>query len=339
LPDLHDPAYAFKAAQLRRRVDLGKRPLTVLILGSSRTLFGLRAGLLEDQLRQALARPVAAYNFGIGGAGPLRECLYLERLLAEGVRPDLVLVEVLPPFLAGQLRRPMELRYVTPTYFKDDEAARLADCGFGLPGLGTFRWQARVVPWYAYRFTLLNRFAAGWLAPGQREYRPEHIDDWGWVPWPFNHPTPDERRRGTEHARGPFMKPLADFQIGPAPCMALRELLTVCQSRGIAAALVLMPEGRAFRSLYPAPAWEQIETFLTGLGREFGVPLVNARRWNGERDFQDSHHLLPEGAARFSTRLGTDFVVPYLLARGRGGQEAGVPLPSAGPATGAQVVP
>ena len=37
------------------------------------------------------------FNFGMVGAGPLVELVVLRRLLAEGVRPDLLLVEVLPP--------------------------------------------------------------------------------------------------------------------------------------------------------------------------------------------------------------------------------------------------
>jgi hypothetical protein len=212
----------------------------------------------------------------------------------------------------------MELRYLTPTYLQGDEARRSAACGYVLPEWEVFHQQARLVPWYAFRFALLNRFVSGWLPAGVREVRLENLDDGGWAAWPWDHPTPEQRRAGTEHARRPFEEVLRNFQLGAAPCRALHETLADCRRRGIPAALVLMPEGKDFRSLYPPRVWRRIQTFLARLSRQSGAPLINARRWNGEEDFQDSHHLLPEGAARFTARLGSDFLVPFLRSRGRG---------------------
>src|SRR5262249_40283015 len=80
----------------------GPRPRLVLMLGSSRTALGVRGQQMERQLREALDFPVVVFNFGIPAAGPLTELLTLKRLLREGLRPDLLLIEVLPPQLAGQ---------------------------------------------------------------------------------------------------------------------------------------------------------------------------------------------------------------------------------------------
>src|SRR5947209_291775 len=70
------------------------RPL-LLMLGSSRTLQGFQAECL-DGLRDPDGQPYAAFNFGLTAAGPLKEWLCLQSLLDEGVRPRLLLVEVLP---------------------------------------------------------------------------------------------------------------------------------------------------------------------------------------------------------------------------------------------------
>jgi hypothetical protein len=337
LPQLHDPNYVFKTAQLRRRLQAcarsggGRRPLTILMLGSSRTVFGLDARGVERHVRRQLGRPVVVYNFGVAAVGPLREYLYLERLLAEGFRPDLVLIEVMPPFLVGQSRDAFELRYLRPTFLTGQEPAVLAECGFCLPGWDDFRWQSRLVPWYAYRFAFLNWFAPAWLPGGVRDYCVEGADDWGWVHPPLENPTPAQSQVGRYHARQQYGELLRHFRLGPAPSRALRKVLDCCRAHGIPAALVLMPEGEAFRSWYPRPGWEQVEALLAGLCREYGVPLVNARRWVAEHDFPDSHHLLAAGATRFSARLGTEFLIPWLRATGRAGPADGHAAASASP--------
>src|SRR5262249_28469322 len=77
------------------------RPL-VLMVGSSRTLLGLRAADLSKP-----GGPLV-FNFGLTGGGPVREKLVLDRLLAGGVRPDLVLVQAFPARLDDACGRSME---------------------------------------------------------------------------------------------------------------------------------------------------------------------------------------------------------------------------------------
>ena len=72
------------------------------------------------------------------------------------------------------------------------------------------------------------------------------------------------------------------------------------------AALVLMPEGSAFRSWYSPPMWAQIQGFLNDLGCEFTAPLINARDWVADEDFYDSHHMFAHGAAVFTERFGPE---------------------------------
>src|SRR3954447_12704623 len=119
MPELHDPYYGYKAALLRNRTaaavtraEGGARPLSAVMLGSSRTVYGLDAVSLEEQVGRDVGRPVVAFNFGMYGAGPATELLALRRLLAEGHRPDLVLAEVIPFFLAGQPGSPSEMNFL-----------------------------------------------------------------------------------------------------------------------------------------------------------------------------------------------------------------------------------
>src|SRR5262249_39166690 len=71
------------------------RPL-VLVLGSSRVQMGLCAGSVNAEWD---GRPALVFNFGLSGGGALLESLCLRRLLDEGLRPDVLVLEVLPPTL------------------------------------------------------------------------------------------------------------------------------------------------------------------------------------------------------------------------------------------------
>jgi hypothetical protein len=136
-------------------------------------------------------------------------------------------------------------------------------------------------------------------------------------------------RRGIEH----YMQ---GFQLGGPALEALRETLAFCRRQGIRTAMVVMPEGPAFRSWYPPQVWPQARACVEELGREYGSAIIDARDWVGEEGFLDSHHLLAESASAFSARLAHEKIAPLLqhyqaprpaspLARGRKTKEGDLP--------------
>src|SRR5262245_46746005 len=68
------------------------RPL-ILVLGSSRVGTSIR----PDVWRESECRQSLVFNAGVRGAGPMTQLLWLERLLADGVQPDWVILEYWPP--------------------------------------------------------------------------------------------------------------------------------------------------------------------------------------------------------------------------------------------------
>ena len=87
LPELRDPLYAFKARRLcERTVEDPAKPFSVVLLGSSRAIFGFKAGLLEKPLTETMGRPVVVFNFGVTGAGPVTSLMML-RTTAGGRSP------------------------------------------------------------------------------------------------------------------------------------------------------------------------------------------------------------------------------------------------------------
>jgi hypothetical protein len=315
LPELRDPEFGQRAARLYpRAAAVSPRPVTLVMLGSSRTTVGFNATLLEESLRTSLDRPVVVFNFGITGAGPLMMLLDLHRLLDRGIRPDLLLIEVLPPLLAGQVPQ-AELGRLHPTRLWRREISLVQRYGASARDLRVAWWQAWPVPWYVRRFTIVNRLAPACLPNRLRMDWVYHIDDCGWVVQAFGSPNDEQRRLAVARARQEYAFYLNSFRLGGPACQALRELLELCHDQRIRAALVLMPEGTDFRSWYSAPVWAQIESYLDGLSQEFATPIVNARDWVADEDFVDSHHLMMRGAAAFTDRLGREAVVPLVRSQ------------------------
>src|SRR6188474_2635793 len=99
--------YSYRAGHLRQQLarepaDRNSAPLTVVMFGSSRAMNAWQASELEQPLRASTGRPVVAYNFGVRGGGHIYSSLSLRKLVVEGTRPDVVLLELFPPFLGEQ---------------------------------------------------------------------------------------------------------------------------------------------------------------------------------------------------------------------------------------------
>jgi hypothetical protein len=300
LPELREPVYARKVSRLGQRVRAAPGAPVVLMLGTSRTAYGLHARYLEQRLARDTGAPAVVFNFGIGGAGPVAELLRLRRLLAEGPRPDLLLVEVMPPLLAGQDPVPPEARWLDPATVRIGELPVLKQ--LHVP-VGEFRhqwWLARPLPWYAYRLNILSYLAPNWLPFQYRAEEFRALDEAGWTAAP---PRPGDLETGLRNVQDTYAPYLNGFRLGGPACQALRETLDLCRRNRVNTALVVMPETTYFRSWYPPDALPQLRSYLEGLSREYAVPLIDARTWIGDADFLDAQHLLPRGARRFTRRL------------------------------------
>jgi hypothetical protein len=300
---LRDQDYAHKLALLRARLAASPRPLTVVQVGSSRTVFGLRGGEAEPWLSERLGRPVVLFNMGFTSSGPIGNLRTFQRLLDDGIRPDLLLVEIMPPFLTIQCSN----CEFAPDHFA---ASRL-----GFPEVQAMRrhgprfrgaleqewWPAWGVSVYTYRFPLLTRLVPAILPPSLTEGPMTTVDASGWLQ--LRRLVPDQDLRCLPQARASYYPLMQDFWVGPEEVGAVRETVERARQEGIAVAMVLMPEGPIFRSWYTAATRKKMARALSWLRSEQGVPVFDLRRGLPEKAFCDSHHLYPEGAGRFTRRL------------------------------------
>jgi hypothetical protein len=309
-PQLRDPEYGHRVKRLaaidRTR---GGRPL-VVALGSSRTQMGFSPADLGPG--DGPAAPVA-YNMGQAGAGPLLQLLNLHRLLAAGVRPTAVLVEVLPPALAKDGPAERALLPHVPRLGSADLGRLAPYCDD--PAVLRREWaKVRVAPWHSLRFLLMSHALPGFLPWNRRvDFQWRMLDEHGWSAYPFD-PVPDDvRDRGTAAARKSYEETLADFRVTPLMDRALRDVIRLCRAEGIRVGLYLLPEGPTFRGWYPPRTRAAVGEYLGGLSREYGVPVFDASDWlPDEGMFADSHHLLKPGARAFSRRFGAECLRPWL---------------------------
>ncbi len=265
----------------------------LLALGSSRTEQGFRPSLLPS------GDGPLFYNLARGGSSPLLYLLTLRRLLADGIRPDGLLVEIFPPALVED----EEGAVIYKATLRDWPLLRRYPVG---GRTWAFWLQDRFLVWYKYRSGFLASIAPRWLPPRARWG--EHLWDYQGGEWRIigDNVSPHERRRLTDDARRRYARSLQHFRIAADADRALRELLDTCRTQRLSVVLFLMPESREFRAWYPSEARRQLSNYLAVLHDEYGAPLIDARRWIEESEFSDGHHLLSRGAAAFTRRFAAE---------------------------------
>jgi hypothetical protein len=321
-PALRDPEYGLKLERLRERLagNPSSRPV-VIVLGSSRVSFGLRferltanpwpakdetAGIVKENVCNA---PPLAYNFGLSGFTPSEQLMCLRRLLADGIHPDLVLVEF-TPVLIGRDQYSFDSFDVNRLRWQDvrqmvHKVPRQSDL--------YRRWfRAQLVPWYYHRYLLLNHLAPDWLEPGNRmDLVWEGLDAFGWVKAPFlrDHREEEAHRREAEVSR-PYFEHLG---VPGRVNLAFRDLVVTCHENKIGVALLLTPEASRIRSLYTAQSLKSRNDYLRRFAQQNGCGVIDATAWVPDDEFVEGCHTTHAGAITFTKRFQQEVLRP--LAR------------------------
>jgi hypothetical protein len=288
-PALRDEVYAQKSGQLAARcAEAPDRPLLVA-LGSSRTLLGFDAEYVSRNGELPLA-----YNFGELGAGTVLEQVFLRRLLAAGVRPDLVLLEVAPLQLAdpdsvnaranSHRMSWAELSWVAKYQRRPVNAYAAWAAGRGLACVSS----------RGALHEALGVDAPRQAGPGAGAY--------GFLPFSRE---PEAR---AAHIRSDLERfaYLAGARLTDGPARSVRDLVGLCRAEGLRFAVVLMPECAGLRALHPPEFLAQLDRLFDDLRRDGEFELIDARAWVADDGFRDCHHLDFTGARAFTARLAAD---------------------------------
>ncbi|MGH7136824.1 MAG: hypothetical protein ACREHD_13880, partial [Pirellulales bacterium] len=185
---------------------------------------------------------------------------------------------------------------------------------------------------YELRAEVMRRLAPGWVpAPTVPDVTAvDKTTASGWIPLPW--PTPEESlRKHWAHLGCEMMgASYQDFQVSDRTNRALRDILETCRREQIVASLLLMPEAEEMRDERAKLAQKEIVRYLTQLGDEYGVSLIDATRWCRDEEFADGQHLLPEAATRFAGRLGREALGEWVAATSPERRDASSPTFIAG---------
>ena len=304
-PEWRDPEYGHRLTQVRQlKRTHPSRPFIVAI-GSSRTQMGLSPA--DMALADEPGSPLV-YNFGQAGAGALRVLLTLLRLLDDGVRPDYVLIEWFPAALTANGPAEEQAQAWAARLGAGDLRRLEPYCDH--PAQLTHQWASnRLVPWYAYRLTLMSHWQPGWLRWQDRlSYQWDQLDPFGWMPYPVDTVTESIRAVGMEQVRKQYEPQIAHFRIGASSDRIVRDLILRCRTEGVPIAFYATPEGPTVRSWYRSEVRETLAKYAATLAQEYGVPMFDSADGFAEDEFADGHHLLRAGAVRFSQRLAEEHI-------------------------------
>lgn len=281
-PEAIDPDYHLRRDQLRARIaENPGRPVAVVV-GSSRVAIGFAPELLPDP-----ASPVLWFNSSHYGAGPVMNGVLLSRLLADGIRPDIVVFEVMPVFYVGE------------------SYSLLAHVVTGRDLMAIHRHTPPCELDWCYIRSRLTRVRD--LAHAAEPYeRTSPVRPHGGPSILIEDVTEADRAAKIAvqvDALGRFAQTM---EVRSDADRALRAALRTCRERGITPILLFTPEGPAFRKFYDPAGLARFEEYVAGVARNHDTRVIDARDWLPESDFMDSHHPLRRGAAAFTARLVTE---------------------------------
>lgn len=281
-PDAPDEEYAARLRILRAAdTARGGRPLGVVI-GTSRTTLGFQPELLPD------GAGVYWVNGGRSAAGPVLNRVVLARLHRDGVRPAVVVLEVMPVFFAIESREFL--------------LSQLAPRDLPLASWHTRRPLADAT----HVFRLRVGGAVGNPPPTVEVPRPSAYLPRGGFPHLSDAVSAGQRARNAAAVRAVMEPALRAMTVSAAADRAFRATARSAAAAGARVVLLRAPEGPEFRALYDPAALAAFDAYLEGVSADLGTPVVDARSWLDADEFSDGHHATRTGAAKFTRRLAAE---------------------------------
>ena len=316
---LRDPLYFDATALLHKHrafypglASAPDKPVTVLLVGSSRMLNAADAQAATRIVTEQVHRPVEVFNFGQAGAGPITNAVYLQRLQRDGAKPDFVLIEIHPVFLAGQRSVLPESRWLLPFRLSPEELPVVRQLGFPAETPASHGCRGFIAPLYEYRFLILDRYTPYFLMNNCRMNGGRTNDDYGFSRLE-EAVTTDRRATLLSKTKRQYVVYCTGYRPTGPGVTAIRAILEHCQAAGWQAGLVLMPESSELRSWYSPEGLRELDALLAKLSADYRVPVFDAREWVADPLSEDGHHLTGVGADVFTERLAREALTPWIL--------------------------
>jgi hypothetical protein len=306
--EMRDPRFEIKYRRFEKHLAT-RDPASKLVVffGSSMTGHGVKAGALEESLTKELHQPVVAFNMGTDAAGPFTHLLYVQRWLARGHKPDLVVIELSHLF---HNRPPVETDLPRfPAHVLCPGELQTVRRYNPNPNLLREWWECLFVPVYGHRLNILHATARFLVPFGDRTNLYTDMDACGWRKLPV--PAKETRDKTLAALKRSFAGTFKRYTPNQQQLQVLTELMGVLKKEQIPVMLVVMPHGALLRSSYDREGTTKLLQDFAALAHTYDCTFVNAHDWFDDDMFIDSYHLTQEGAERFTARLH-DTILPAL---------------------------
>lgn len=314
-PAVRDPIYGERerAVQSRLAADRIVNAKLMMIMGTSRAGNAFHAQRMEQMLREQTGEPIVVYNFALPGEGPITQQLYLRRLLEKGVRPDLLVIEVVH-LQYHDFGQPAEGLTMISDCVLPGEVDLVKRYGVRLEGYRDSWLRLCLNPYFELRNTILSRFDDG-LSSADVFARWNHDSDaWGWRPIVAQQSGWKDYEANLAVARKSFEYLVHNFKPHDGAVSALHDMLDLCEKNGIKVMLVQLPESSDFRSWYSPESKFTLATLFESIADDHQVKWLDAQIWVPDGQFADGHHLLSGGATVFSERFVQEAAKPWLMS-------------------------
>ena len=181
-PQLCDPEFGQVLVGLRARLAATSTPHPLVVaFGSSLTNMGLKPTALTA-CQPANPQGPLVYNFGINGCFIGVQLTCLKRLLADGIRPDCVLIEAYPRFYLAGSEKVEAQGFGVERFQRSDINAMVRYHDDNAHKLRAAWRDIQLVPWYHRRNVVQSLCLPTWVPKDKWQHRRiQFTDEWGWL--------------------------------------------------------------------------------------------------------------------------------------------------------------
>jgi len=309
-PRLRDPMFEVPAHAFHERAADANGALTVAFLGSSRTGNGIRPIVVQDLMASETGRPCIAHNLHVPGAGPVAQLVHWRRLLQRGSRPDVVVIEVCPPWMSMPDGQPVEAGAFRGDRMTRNETRLVQAYGFK-PDVETEWREANLNPWFGFRFQIMGRLRPRWLPPGVARHEPTAAEELGWRQPFFVTAPPELHDTAIAKTKEQFYRPMQMIRDDGPPAQALRDLVRECREHGSTVVVWVTPEASEVRSWYSEESENRLQALLNEL-RGAGASVADGREWMPDDAFIDGHHVVRSWSDEYTRQVTLRAVMPVI---------------------------
>jgi hypothetical protein len=300
---IFEPRYRILEQQ---RAEKPASAATVIFLGSSTTLNGMRADLAEEKLTTELDRPIVSVNLGTLGGGPFTNLVHLKRLVRRGIRPDLLVME-LNPIVYDDIA-PNDVPRLPPECLERQDLDVVKEYSNDKSVDKQF-WESFLFPVRGHRLAILSQ-AARIMVPYVDLLEPvENVDAHGYRP---NRKVTDPNKiRDTKETREAMRPRLQNYHVNEQRIRALRELADLAEANHIPTLFYTFPVRPSLRPMY-GPGLQTLLGEWRAIAEEHHFPMIDGIKWIDEDKFSDNFHLDHDGATQLTEMLLERAIVPIM---------------------------